>query len=633
MNRLADILSGPGRVTIPRRLVIAFLAAFFTLAFVLSPYWSLMPTLAGRLLALFIIIVVGAAWSYFSASDIDLRDVPRAVVWAAVLFVLIALLNARALTAVIPWRGDESTFITRTRDLITRVPLAKILILKVLFIAILVGLAIRSRVLTIAAVLLEVAAIGIFLAAAPFDGVGATVMIRWPYLNYWLFSGPPMLASYVWDQNHEFLYRLLPLASAVGAAWAVHRKLTRIQPLGRLLWALACATIPLVLYYSSVLYIDVTAMFLMVIACFRAEELLGSEPATLRREPAWLALLLLGFLKDTVIIFLACWLICRVAIRAGAAFKNGASALRRTLGAEAVAAFSILAPYAIYTAFRLYLINIRTYTRGYSADVQRLLDPAFYRITGQALMEQFGLFLVLFLAGLVLILWRRQYRLAAFLLLLFVAVPVFYGLDAGSAGLYGYSRFNLFVLPAILTGAVAAIDRIGAWRRIAAVVVAALVIAENAVASPVNPDGTKQPFWGNYQIDVSEHYYPYDVALLWLKDHHEGERVLFSPMFYRYYLSFYFAKFEYHPDYDILLTDENADEAGALAEVLSEAANKGFDAVLFQVKDEPLPLPDGTGAFCLEKTFRNQAHVLLLFSKGGPCQQAALPRVVPAVWQ
>jgi hypothetical protein len=250
-----------------------------------------------------------------------------------------------------------------------------------------------------------------------------------------------------------------------------------------------------------------------------------------------------------------------------------------------------------------------------------LVNPVLYKITALAYVQQFGLLLLLFFAGLFLLLWKREYRVVFFAILLFIGVPIFYGLDDNSRSYMGYSRFNLFVLPAILLGSVVVINWISSWRKTASVLLACIVLALNLGLSPVYLDGTKVPFWGNYLIDTSEHYYPYDQALLWLKNNRGSDRILFSEMFYNYYLSFYFAKYNWHPTYDIQISAENADETSSLSNVLSEARQKGFSLVLVQVRDDFIPRPDATGDFCLEKVFKNQAHILLLFSGSGNCAQ------------
>ena len=621
-----SILNSSVPVLIPRRIIVALLGAFYILAFVMSPYWTLMPSEFSVIIVLSVIIGLGAIWSYFSAGDIQTISNVKTWLLLGLLLVGIAALNYGTLTSVIPWRGDESTFIVRTRDLISRVPIKFALLATFLFAFIIFAVARKSAWIIIISILLETYVIIQFFQDNPFKGIGAVLLLRWPYVNYWFYVIVPIIAKYLWDPNHEFLYRVIPLVSAVGLVWIVQRNLTGSSTPIKLLWAVSIATIPLVFYYSSILYIDLSAAFLMAIVCFNTDELLRNDFNSIRHSPGWIALVLLGFIKETVVVFLLCFLVSRTVLSLrrlmNGSIKGFQDIIKNYLTGELPIVFCVLCPYLLYIIFRVYLINIRGYIRSYNPNLSNLLNLTLYRLTIQSFIEQFGVFLPLFFWGLLLLLRRKEYYLACFSLLLFIGVPVFYDIDTNSQGLLGYSRFNLFVLPPILVASVAAINQISKWGKIISVILACLTIAANLAISPVNLDGTKVPYWGNYQVDTSEHYYPYDQALFWLKNNQGSERILFSEMFYNYYLSFYFAKFNWHPTYDIRISAENADETSTLSDVLSEAGQEGFNLVLYQIRGNYLPQSNDTGGFCVEKVFKNQAHILLLFSRASICTES-----------
>jgi hypothetical protein len=220
---------------------------------------------------------------------------------------------------------------------------------------------------------------------------------------------------------------------------------------------------------------------------------------------------------------------------------------------------------------------------------------------------------------------KREFRSASFMLLLFLAVPLFFGIDTEARGSVtlsyaGYSRFNLFVLPVILAGSGALINAISKRALIASAGVAGLAIALNLAMSPINLDGTKVPYWGNYLVDTSEHYYPYDQAILWLSREYTDKRILFSGMDYRYPVGFYFAKYAWHPTFDVRLVPGAPDEGAALLQVLAEAEQQNQELVLWQVTGSQMPQRSESGRFCQIKEFRNQAHRLVLFSALGGCQ-------------
>jgi hypothetical protein len=227
---------------------------------------------------------------------------------------------------------------------------------------------------------------------------------------------------------------------------------------------------------------------------------------------------------------------------------------------------------------------------------------------------------------------RKNYRAAALFGLLFLVLPVLFGVDtpvrdSESLNYAGYSRFNLFVLPSILAGTVVVINALSRWSRSISAAAACLVIALNLVASPINLDGTKKPNWGSYTVDTAEHYYPYDDALLWLKGHHSTDRLLVSGLYYPYYFGFYFAKYEWHPNYEVQMVAATADEIPALMNVLSAAESQGYSLVLWQIRGQSVPLRSASGVFCQVKVFRNEAQALALFARDGSCVNASTPRM------
>ena len=567
---------------------------------------------------LLVIIGVGVLWSYVSAGDIQSSSSIKTCFLLGGLVLGVGALNYRALTSVIPWRGDESTFIVRTRDLMSRVPVEFAILASLFFALIVFAVARKSTWMVVGSVLLEAYTIFGFFQNSPFKRIGAVLLLRWPYVNYWFYAFVPYVAEYVWDPNHEFLYRVIPLVSAAGLVWIVVRQLRGSSILVKCLVGFSIATMPIVFYYSSILYIEPLAVLLMVIVCFSADDLLRNDFKVIRHSPGWLALVLVGFIKETVVVFLLCFLACRSVFSLQGLLKRSdidlTNKIKSYLMSEVPVFFCVLYPYILYMAFRVYLIDIRGGIRSYNPDLTNWFNPALYGITWHSFTVQFAIFFPLFIGGLLLLFWRKDYQLAVFILSVFIAVPLFYGLDTNSQPYIGYSRFNLYVLPPILVGSVAALNQISKWGKIWGVSLVCIAIVMNLAFSPIYLDGTKVPFWGNYVFDTSEHYYPYDQALLWLKNNHGSQRILFSEMFYNYYLSFYFAKFDWHPAYGVQLSARNADEAVALSNALSKADQGGFGLVLYQVKENFLPAPGSTGDFCLEKIFKT-GHTCCYYSQ------------------
>jgi len=115
--------------------------------------------------------------------------------------------------------------------------------------------------------------------------------------------------------------------------------------------------------------------------------------------------------------------------------------------------------------------------------------------------------LVLFCGGCIYLFWKKEYFSAGFFISIFIMYPAFFAVD--TLAYTGYSRFNLFIIPAVLAGSIPLIKRILENRSLIATMTACAILAINLWTSPVLADGTKKPMWGNALIDTSEHYYPY----------------------------------------------------------------------------------------------------------------------------
>ncbi len=625
---VATSLESPGLSILPRRVVFACLGLMYAAAFVLSPYWRLFEPEAKSYAILALTILLGAIWSYASAGEVRISIRLRSWVVFGIALLGMLVLNHATLTSVIAWRGDESIHIGITNNLIRRIPVQFVIAEAILLPLVVISVVRRSSPLIVASALLEVLAVLWFFGQEPFQGLQTRFLVRYPYVNYWLIGLAPLIATWVWSPRHEFLYRLLPLVGATALIWALERKLSRPSTPVRALWVAATATMPILFYYSSILYLELPAVFLMLVVCFYAERLLKDDFQEMRQVPGWLALVLIGFIKETAIIFLVGFLICRAGFtlhRLTAEYHHD----RRppsgmVLRDELIAAFCVLYPWALYIIFRMVLGS----TRDYAPDFSKLLDVSVYSTIGRSFIEQFGIFLPLFIGGLLLLTRKRQFRSASFMFVLFLAVPLFFGIDTEARdsvtlSYAGYSRFNLFVLPAILVGAAALINAISKRAMIVSAGIASVAIALNLAMSPINVDGTKVPYWGNYLVDTSEHYYPYDEALLWLRNEYGHERILFSGMNYRYPLDFYFGKYDWHPAFDVHLVPGEPDENAALLQVLAEAEQQNYDLVLWQVRGNQIPQRSASGRFCQLKEFRNQAHRLLLFSALGTCEHAS----------
>jgi hypothetical protein len=611
-------------ILVPRSFIVALLASLYVLAFIISPYWMIYPS-ATNFLILALTIGAGAIWVYYSSADLQVQFDPKVWIAFTILLLGMVLLNYRAITSAIPWRGDEEYHIKITLELVNKMKFTGIswkwlAIPPVIFALFLFAAWQKSKWAIVTGGGLLVATIVFLIYKNPFPGEGSNLFLRYPFVNYWFYALAPKAAIFFKaDPYQEALYRIVPILFAAATASIFLRTLTSKKITTGLLWALCAATIPLLFYYSSILYLELPAVFLMTLVCANITTLLRNDPAELRQTPAWYALILIGFIKETSISFLLCFLMCRIAVSLQTRLQNGlhrepALPLKGNrkqpfihyLSGELLIIFSTLFPILFYLFFR----NALTSTRSFVPQLSNLWNPVVYPTIGRSFVEQFGIFLLFFLGGCIVLVSKKEYTSVCFFLLTFFAIPLFHVVD--DITFAGYGRFNLFVFPAILAGASVFIKQIVEHRKFTGMALACVALSVNFLISPVYLDGTKKPLWGDYLSDISEHYYPYPEAFSWLKKTHQGERILFAGLDYPYYFDFYFHQLDWHPEYEIFDTSHATEN---LPTILVEAEMKGFSVVVYHAPGKNVPLLSDASHFQQERIIRNDAHLLIVYSK------------------
>jgi hypothetical protein len=453
----------------------------------------------------------------------------------------------------------------------------------------------------------------------PFVEIKESILFRYPYINYWFFALLPRLAlTLSAEPYYEILFRVIPFIASVALVCICQIYFLRPEKPLDLLWGCAVATIPLVFYYSSILYLEQSAIVLMTLVCFNIKDLFHEDFTKLKQNPFWYALILIGFIKETTIMFLlgvVFWRFVAFLIRRRTESANVES-FRRGLIQEIKIALATLLPAVLY----LFLRSFQTRNRAFSPDIANLARPDILRAIGQSFIDQMGLFLILFLAGSFLLLRKKEYLVFSFFASLFLVYPLFFALDA--AGYAGYSRFNLYSLPPVLATAGILIRELADKRRLFSLGLAAGLIFVNLWMSPINWDGTKEPLWGVYMADTAEHYYPYREAMEWLKTNHENDRILFTGMYYPYIsFAFYFGKLDWTPNHEIVLTEKTEDYGALLSEALMKANADDFDVILYQIAGDQIPQIVDAQNFVQEKIFRNDAHTLVVYYRSSPASK------------
>ncbi len=590
----------PNRLEFSRPLIFLSWYSLILLCFVLTPLWNSFPGPICKGLGLTTITSLGFVWAWWGSGKLRTLPVHQGV-WYLLFLLGFCALDYHALTASIPWRGDEDYHIFFAQYLaLVMASHPAYLVILVIFL----GWAMTQKDMNGKVVAAAIALT--FLAA--WAGKNAHVDIyhalRYPIFIKYLVALPAYLSTFLPASPYpEIPYRLVPLLSAAGLAWAGFLFLGKHPILIRLGGALALATLPIVRYYDSLFYLELPAVLCMTIVCFQATALLRSEPNQMTSLPSWHALLLLGFIKETALPFLVVFLFCRAASRLPALISRG-SFPWKDLFAEARMAFCIFFPLFLYLGLRIRLGN----TRSYAPDIAYLGDIGLWLTQSRSWWDSFGLLMPLSLGGALLLMLRGKWNLLAFLGLTFFIDATFHFLD--DRQYTGYSRFNLFLLPSLISLAWETL-RFGAVRMIPATVgVLTLVTAANLILSPVQWDGSKKAGWGIYGSDIGDQYYPYREALDWLAKKHKGQKARLSGLYYPYFTSFYL-KEKGWPEQNLVA--KPLDEASLMDSVLEASNREGFEAVLFHVMGEP-KVPTDLHGYKNAKIFRNCAHALILFS-------------------
>jgi hypothetical protein len=610
-------------VFVNRAFVISLLITFYAFAFIISPYWLAPASLIGKILMLALITGTGVAWSYLSGDSLQIRLTKHWFIFFVFLAGL-ALVNFKSLISGIPWRGDENFHIHKVLLLASNIT-PQWLSTKWIFLGIAMFVLFfftawkKSKWALFIGCLLLVSIAFIYLQKNPYSGLEETYFLRYPFISYWFFVFVPKLAMSITSPYQEYFYRIIPMLSSAGIVWVCMRRLESSHVIPNLIWAISIATIPLISYYSTILYLELPAVFLMTVVCFDIETLLKGKFSEIRHRPGWYALILIGFIKETTFVFILCYLACRMILMILQAIREYAQKqpldfistfrlFRPRIAENLAIVFCVSWPSLLYLVLR----SNSSVARKFAPDISSLLNFSVYEAFGRSLFEQFGLFSIIFIGGCILLVSIGKYAKTTFIIMTFLAFPVLFALD--TATYTGLGRFNLFILPAILTSSTFALNWLTKNKKTLGISIVSLAILTNIFLSPVNLDGTKKPFGPNYLTDIYEHYYPYPETIAWLKESHGNENILFTGLSYPYYVEFYFEKLDWHPQYELSYNTDN-DELKPLSKTLTEAEEKGYSVVVYHLLGGQIPQADPTWHYQQEKIISNKAHSLIIYSK------------------
>jgi len=605
-------------LSIPRSFIATLLASIFALGFLITDYWNIPGFPVLKSVLLIGTILIGAAWSWIGSDQKEIVIRPRSLIYLAVLILVALVLNFRPLVGDLAWRGDEDhhfLFVLNLYRVIETIPWYYVVLTLVTWVLILYLSWYKPRI----ALPFGLISLALLLHFYP-HGFGS---LRYPFFNYWVYYLAMLPATVFIGPYHEALLRIVPFLSALTLAWIFQRTIIKkMEPLSLILGG-TILLIPSVYNYSTILYLEMPAVLLMTLACLQCESLLTRDFHEVKKHIGWYALILIGFIKETTLPFLLIFVGCRWVVRLWGRIKSRKKANRSVeletanpnlslihfFKGEVAFSFVSLLPIFYYLVFR----GIYYHGRTYQFHPSNLFNPAVARVFVQSLFDQFGLFILLFIAGCVILIIKRKYPSLFFSLLYFFGYCLYLILEQKKY--IGYSRFNLFLLPVLLTGSFILIQEILKKRKLIAYLLVVLTLITSILLTPILRDGTRLPGWGNYFFDTGEHYYPVEEAMSWLKEKDPDGNILFAGLYYKYTYSFYLDKLNWVPEVvDLFLSDiENQDDDLNLKNALIEAEKKGYNNVLFFILGDKVPQLPENSPYYEAMVFKNLAHKIVIY--------------------
>jgi len=592
----------------PLTRVLLFLS--FSLAFLISPYWILVPGTVLPSTVAIVTVGVGILWSRYNAAALSLEVGLNELMFFILILATSLLWNWNALTIDLAWRGDEDDHFSYVLSLLQK---ARVVFNKISGFGFLLVLGVMGAIIFVLwskrrawfyglAAVTVVAVIALAFVADRY--VEFDYLLRYPYINRWLHSIPVIVLNAAGVEATEKLYRIIPILSTSLLAFVAFHFL-REHRLSALLASLFVLTIPIINYYTTVLYLEMPSVLLFTVALLAGEKLLQSEFGQLKQSLSWYALLLSGFVKETVLPVLVVIIGLRGLYQLR--YRSGRSILN-TIKHEFMVILSVLLPIAVYLGYRLMLSE----QRPYNIHLGYLVDPEMWFIMLKAIVDQMLTPAILALSGAVVLILQRRLFFLLLLLLSGMSSLVFFAVD--NSAYWGYSRFNLFFVPPMLVGSLVffryLLDK-GRKNILYVLVVSAIVV--NIVQRPMDLSGVRTADWGVYRAKTAEYYYPYRDALFWVYNHAKNENILISGADYPYKYGFYTDLWQWQANIKQDVVRQAQVDVGLFRQTCLKAAREGYSVLVFQMVGTRL-LDAQSGTSCQkQKSFRYGENEIVIY--------------------
>ncbi len=588
-----------------------FLFLLFSLAFIVTPLWSIGTNVYYQTFLMFGLVVSGWFWAKLASTTIQITIPQKGFWFLLICFVLIVFINFKPISNNISYLGDEIHHLIKP-FMVNKMVGAPILFFgTVIFGAIYFSLYKKINGLTLylsGVLILSSVILFSFFFDESLRETFEMYLVRFPFLPTLLSSIMASITGTFGGVYHEFSYRLVPLICIfLTGVYCTIQFFGNRSALKRVLVFASIISIPSVYYYSSILYLEPLILLLTTVILVNINALLAKDLKSKKVENlGWICLLLLGFIKETVVPILVGFLFIR-----GIKWIFEKNYSFQSFWEEVQIAFSLLLPLAIYLWFR-------GDVRGFNFDPSGAFDLSIYKLFFITIWEQFGLVLpiaaIAFLFLKSIGTWER-----IFISVTTVITFVFYLLDFGGIFI-GYSRFNLFFAPFILVLFCKGIFEIkNEW---VANIALAGIICTNLYLSPINVDGSRYLNWErcidcvNMSVDM---VYPINEALNWASSNLKKEdyqiHILKPRKYYYPYKEFYLKKYQWKPSIDFGVIDSEYFKI-QLANLLEKPTDKKRAIIVQPPKNWELPKALSPSQNFELKTFTNQTlPIYILFEK------------------
>lgn len=450
----------------------------------------------------------------------------------------------------------------------------------------------------------------LYSAAMLSDAFNQDRMLRYP-------GSQPWLSAWLWEFTRDnlgsgvlFGFEVLRFSSVLavfvlGLVLVQEMRWRKAAPILPLLGALVAATIPTLHYHSTLLYLELALIPLLVLLLRDARRWLLASPSSLAGSNAWWAALSLGFLKDTGIIAVAILWIARSVVR-GTFLTRRCEWSFATVMAEARVCFATLGPGVLYL-----LLRATHGSRPYQPHFENFLSAEIWLQATRGVAEQFGFLWLPALAGAYLLARRRAWLQLLAAGALFGGMWVFHLVE--EPRWVGLARFNLLLLPAVLA---LAWEGFGALlqRRAIAMSALLLVLVGNALLSPVDRLG-QRAVWGG----SGERWYDYSDCLQELRKLKPDARLAIANVSYSYGIGMTLQRLDWWTDVSNLPVAAPNDASATLRAALELAAKGTFDFVIFRWDGTPAIAPDHQHAgYVRLRDYSSPGGTLTVFGRGAP---------------